>query len=126
VSAMVPRANSKSEPGDAGVQGSETDVVLKDGSLAHVRPVRSDDRTAMLELIKILFAEALYLRFLHTMSPEEAVKWLMPGAGCRQVVQQDSNLRSEHGLSFESQRCAHRNTAQPLDDGGNPRAARTG
>jgi hypothetical protein len=75
VGAMVARANSKSEPGDSGVEGSETDIVLKDNSLVHVRPVRSDDRTATLELIKSLSAKTPYLRFLHTLSPEEATKW---------------------------------------------------
>jgi acetate---CoA ligase (ADP-forming) len=63
------------------LEGFETDVVLKDGSLAHVRPVRSDDRLAMLELIQSLSSESFYLRFLHGMTPEVAVRHLMPGSG---------------------------------------------
>jgi len=59
----------------------ETDVVLKDGSLAHVRPVHSGDHALLVDWIKNLSAETLYRRFLHIVSPEEAVKWLMPGAG---------------------------------------------
>ncbi len=78
---MGPRSNTELGPGGAGVEGFETDVVLRDGSLAHVRPVRADDRAAMLDLIKSLSAETFYLRFLHGMNPEEAAKRLMPGAG---------------------------------------------
>jgi acetate---CoA ligase (ADP-forming) len=57
----------------------ETDVVLRDGSLAHVRPVRLEDHAFLLSFIKNLSPETLYLRFLHFVKPEEAVKELMPG-----------------------------------------------
>ncbi len=59
----------------------ETDVVLRDGSLAHVRPVRSEDQTLLIHFIETLSPENLYLRFLHAVKPEEAIKSLMPGTG---------------------------------------------
>jgi GNAT superfamily N-acetyltransferase/predicted CoA-binding protein len=68
------------EIGDAAVERFETDVVLKDGSLLMCGQC-SDDRTPLVSLIKSLSAETFYLRFLHAVDPEEAVKWLMSGAG---------------------------------------------
>jgi acetyl coenzyme A synthetase (ADP forming)-like protein len=59
----------------------ETDIVLRDGSLAHVRPVRSDDRALLLGFIENLSPDSLYLRFLHAVKPDEAVKELIPSAG---------------------------------------------
>ena len=59
----------------------ETDVVLRDGSLAHVRPVRLEDRSLLIRFIANLSPESSYLRFIHTIEPEEAVKWLIPNAG---------------------------------------------
>ncbi|MEJ2352953.1 MAG: GNAT family N-acetyltransferase [Anaerolineales bacterium] len=69
------------ELGDTHVKQFETDVVLRDGSLVHVRPVRSEDRAFLARFIETLSTETLYLRFLHALKPEEAVKELMPGAG---------------------------------------------
>lgn len=57
----------------------ETDVVLRDGSLVHVRPVRSEDHALLVDFIKTLSSQTLYLRFLHALKPEEAAKELMPG-----------------------------------------------
>jgi acetate---CoA ligase (ADP-forming) len=57
----------------------ETDVVMRDGSLAHVRPVRSEDQNLLIHFIKDLSAETFYLRFLHKVRPEEAVRGMMPG-----------------------------------------------
>jgi acetyl coenzyme A synthetase (ADP forming)-like protein len=59
----------------------ETDVVLRDGSLAHVRPVRPGDRDLLVDFIKTLSSESLYLRFLHGLKREEAVKELIPSPG---------------------------------------------
>jgi acetyl coenzyme A synthetase (ADP forming)-like protein len=59
----------------------ETDVVLRDGSIAHVRPVQPEDHDLLVCFIKNLSAESFYLRFLHALKPEEAVKWLIPGEG---------------------------------------------
>lgn len=59
----------------------ETDVVLRDGSLAHVRPVRSEDRALLERFIENLSSDSLYLRFLHAVKPEDAVKELIPSAG---------------------------------------------
>ena len=59
----------------------ETDVVLRDGSLAHVRPVRSEDQTFLLRFVENLSPESLYLRFLHAVKPEQAAKELIPSAG---------------------------------------------
>jgi acetyl coenzyme A synthetase (ADP forming)-like protein len=57
----------------------ETDVVLRDGSLVHVRPVRSEDHTLLVRFIENLSLESLDLRFLHAWKPDDAVKELMPG-----------------------------------------------
>jgi acetate---CoA ligase (ADP-forming) len=59
----------------------KTDVVLRDGSLAHVRPVRSEDQSLLVRFIENLSTETFYLRFLHEVTPEEAVKVMMPGTG---------------------------------------------
>lgn len=58
----------------------ETDVVLRDGSLVRVRPVRSEDRALLGSFIKGLSREALYLRFHHAVKPEEVAKRLVPDA----------------------------------------------
>ena len=71
----------KSEPGDARVNQFETDVVLRDGSLVHVRPVRSEDRALLVSFIESLTTETLGLRFLHVLESDEAVNELMPTAG---------------------------------------------
>jgi acetyl coenzyme A synthetase (ADP forming)-like protein len=63
------------------VERRATDVVLKDGSLAQVRPVGPGDRQALEDLTRNLSADTFYLRFLHAEKPEEAAKWLMPKAG---------------------------------------------
>jgi acetyl coenzyme A synthetase (ADP forming)-like protein len=43
--------------------GREADVVLRDGSTVHVRPVREEDESRILEFLRGLSAEARYLRF---------------------------------------------------------------
>jgi acetate---CoA ligase (ADP-forming) len=58
----------------------ETDVVLKDGSLAHVRPVHSDDSDLLKKFIESLFPETVVLRFLHVMTSDEMVKELIPAS----------------------------------------------
>ncbi len=45
----------------------ESDVVLADGSTAHVRPIRPDDTGALLGLWSRLSAESIYLRFFSYM-----------------------------------------------------------
>ena len=57
----------------------ETDVVLNDGSLVHVRPVRSEDHGLLARFIETLSPETLDLRFLHALKLDGAVKELMPG-----------------------------------------------
>jgi acetate---CoA ligase (ADP-forming) len=57
----------------------ETDVVLRDGSLVHVRPVSPDDRILLLRFIKSLSTETVRLRFLNKVKPEETVNQLIPG-----------------------------------------------
>jgi acetate---CoA ligase (ADP-forming) len=59
----------------------ETDVVLRDGSLAHMRPVCLNDYDLLLRFVNDLSSESLYLRFLHAVNPEWAVKRLIPSAG---------------------------------------------
>lgn len=64
-----------------GIDQFETDVVLRDGSLVHVRPVSSEDIDLFVRFIENLSPETLYLRFLHAVKPEQAVKILMPRTG---------------------------------------------
>jgi acetyl coenzyme A synthetase (ADP forming)-like protein len=59
----------------------ETDVVLRDGSLVHVRPVSSEDVALLLRFVEDLSPETRYLRFLHAVLPERAVKILIPQSG---------------------------------------------
>jgi acetate---CoA ligase (ADP-forming) len=59
----------------------ETDVVLKDGSLAHVRPVCSEDRPLLGRFVGDLSRETLYMRFLHDITPAQAIKVMIPSAG---------------------------------------------
>lgn len=56
----------------------ETDVVLRDGSLVRVRPVRPEDRVFLVGFINSLSLKTHYLRFLHTLKPEQAVRELIP------------------------------------------------
>ena len=81
MSTGIPQANSKPQPGDVSTERFETDVVLRDGSLAHVRPVHSEDYILLADFVKSLSTETRCLRFLHAVNPDEAAKWLMPGAG---------------------------------------------
>ncbi len=48
---------------DAYPAGREVDVILRDGSSVHVRPVREDDRAAMAEFFGGLSADSRGLRF---------------------------------------------------------------
>ena len=59
----------------------ETDIVLRDGSLAHVRPVTPADRPLLIDFIENLSSQSAYLRFFHAVRPEEEVKRLIPGPG---------------------------------------------
>jgi len=59
----------------------ETDIVLRDGSLAHVRPVCSDDSILLEHFITSLSSDTIYLRFLRPIKPEDALRWLIPGDG---------------------------------------------
>lgn len=60
----------------------EADVVLQDGSLVHLRPIRPDDRYLLTDFLKRLSPETLYLRFLRAMGhPETEVSWLLPQDG---------------------------------------------
>ncbi len=56
----------------------ETEVVLKDGSLAIFRPIRADDTGRWLAFVNGLTPHSLYLRFHHArgmMEPEDAVRF---------------------------------------------------
>ena len=48
--------------------GRETDVVLRDGSTVHVRPLRGDDEHRLLELLRGLSAQSRAFRFFGTTS----------------------------------------------------------
>lgn len=57
----------------------ESDVVLIDGSIVHVRPGRRDDREMLVEFFKMLSQESVYLRFFGAgISPESAVDMMVP------------------------------------------------
>jgi hypothetical protein len=76
----------------------ETDVVLGDGSLTHVRPARSEDRALLVSFIRNLSPETIYLRFLHLVKPEEAVKELMPGTAQFALVAIRDDLVIGHAI----------------------------
>jgi acetyl coenzyme A synthetase (ADP forming)-like protein len=71
-------ADLASESDNTRVNQFETDVVLRDGSLVHVRPVLLEDRALLISFIEGLSPETFYLRFLHLMKPEQAVKEMLP------------------------------------------------
>ena len=48
----------------------ETDVVLRDGSTVHLRPIRSDDAARLLDLYHRLSARSLYHRFFIVPKPD--------------------------------------------------------
>ena len=41
----------------------EADVLLRDGSAAHIRPIRADDRDRLAELHSLLSEQTIYFRF---------------------------------------------------------------
>jgi len=51
-------------PSAVSLQRYESDVVLKNGSTLHLRPVRPDDALRLLSFVQRLSPESLYLRFL--------------------------------------------------------------
>jgi acetyl coenzyme A synthetase (ADP forming)-like protein len=51
-------------PASAVPESYESDVVLKNGSTLHLRPVRPDDAPRLLSFVQRLSPESLYLRFL--------------------------------------------------------------
>src|SRR5688500_9440682 len=48
------------------------DVVLRDGSTLHFRPIRADDDARLLDMLHRMSAEALYYRFLSVPRIDEA------------------------------------------------------
>lgn len=73
--------NPTPESEDARLKQFETDVVLRDGSIAHVRPVGPDDRVLLAGFLESLTPETIGLRFLHTSKSEEMIKELIPTSG---------------------------------------------
>lgn len=77
----------------------KTDVVLMDGSLAHVRPVRPEDRQLLINFLGNLSSETIYLRFFQDIKPKEEVDKLIPEAGqCALLVLRDESVIG-HGIS---------------------------
>lgn len=66
------------EARESRVERFETDVVLRDGSLVHVRPVCSEDHILLTSFIERLTPETFGLRFPHAPKPEKAVDELIP------------------------------------------------
>ena len=52
----------------------ESDVVLRNGRTLRVRPVRPEDRDAILQLFAGLSRDSLYMRFFDTRTPESALR----------------------------------------------------
>ena len=57
----------------------ETDVALKDGSLAHVRPADARDRELLQTFVKSLSSDTRGLRFQKARTPAAAARELEPG-----------------------------------------------
>jgi acetate---CoA ligase (ADP-forming) len=76
----------------------ETDVVLIDGSLTHVQPVRSEDRALLLRFVEELTDETRYLRFHHPVEPEEAVEKLIPAEGQFALLAKREGLVIGHAI----------------------------
>ena len=53
----------------------EADVVLRDGSTLHVRPVRADDESAIRDFIEGISAESIAFRFFGVPSTDWVVAW---------------------------------------------------
>ncbi len=56
-------------------QEREADVVLRDGTTVHVRPVRSDDRAAVRSFLGALSTESISFRFFGAANLDWAAKW---------------------------------------------------
>ena len=56
----------------------EADVALRDGSTAHIRPVRSEDREALLEFLRNLSLDSVSLRFFSgAIDNERVASWMV-------------------------------------------------
>lgn len=56
----------------------ESDIVLRDGSLAFVRPATPDDHALLLEFLRKLTRDSINLRFHHSIDPHKEVAALIP------------------------------------------------
>jgi acetate---CoA ligase (ADP-forming) len=72
---------NESRSANVRAQQFETDVVLRDGSLVHVRPVRPEDRILLQSFYEALTPETIHLRYLQDVKHEAAVDQLIPGKG---------------------------------------------
>src|SRR6266545_6030986 len=61
LSSHMPAAVANSAP--AYPAEREADIALRDGSIAHVRPIRTDDEASLLELLQALSSDDRLLRF---------------------------------------------------------------
>ena len=66
----TPPASSAPYPGDR-----EADVVLRDGSTLHIRPVRADDETAIRAFFTALSDESMVFRFFGRTGIDWATSW---------------------------------------------------
>lgn len=57
------------------IDGGELDVELRDGATAHLRPVRSGDRDAIIAFLRSMSPEPLYLRSHGIASIEKLTDW---------------------------------------------------
>ena len=52
----------------------ESDVVLRNGRTLHIRPVRPEDRDALLEFYRGMSRDSLYMRFFDVRTPDAALR----------------------------------------------------
>lgn len=74
----------------------ETDVVLKDGSTLHVRPIRPDDEPGLLAFYAALSEEARLMRFFSPLSDAALVQQVLRDLGVDHVRR--VGLVGTHGL----------------------------
>ncbi len=55
----------------------ETEIVLRDGSTVHVRPIRADDETAIRKFLETVSEESIAFRFFGIPNIEAVIKWTL-------------------------------------------------
>jgi hypothetical protein len=75
----------------------EADVVLRDGSTVHVRPIKAEDRDAFVEFLKELSPDSRFFRFFSgSIDIDKAADWAV-----------DVDYRDRYGLVATSGAAGH-------------------